>query len=214
MARRGAKTEIRGARSGDPGGDGGLPPAAQAILGLLSLSEASGAGDGYGYDLARQFGVGQPLAEIIHLEPGMLYHHLKRLDRAGWIAGSLEPQGSRPPRQIYRITDAGRAELRRWLTEPVARTREIRLEFLLKLYFARRTDPDLAAGLLAEQRETFGRLIISLSKQRASLDQGSAFSESTPDGDRAFVREVLDLRLAQTRAALAWLDGLASSGAA
>ncbi len=214
MHRGGVKSENRGTRGRDPGGDGGLPPAAQAILGLLSLSEASGAGDGYGYDLARQFGAGQPLAEIIHLEPGMLYHHLKRLDRAGWIAGSLEPQGSRPPRQIYRITEAGRTELRRWLTEPVARTREIRLEFLLKLYFARLTDPDLVTGLIAEQRETFGRLVVSLSKQRASLDQASPNPESTSNGDRIFVREVLDLRLAQTRAALAWLDGLAPLGTA
>lgn len=214
MATGRAKSENRRALAGDPGGDVGLPPAAQAILGLLAIGESSGAGDGYGYDLARQFGPGQPLAEIIHLEPGMLYHHLKRLDRAGWIAGSLEPQGSRPPRQIYRITDLGRAELRRWLTEPVARTREIRLEFLLKLYFARRTDPNLADALLAEQRATFGRLIVSLSKQRASLDHDSAVSEARSDGDRVFVREVLDLRLAQTRAALAWLDGLTSSPAA
>lgn len=213
MARRAphSKTGARGPRGAGNGGDGTLPAAAHAILGLLSLGDGSGAGsgDGYGYDLARQFGAGQPLAEIIHLEPGMLYHHLKRLDRAGWIAGSLEPQGSRPPRQIYRINEAGRAELRRWLTEPVVRTREIRLEFLLKLYFARRTDPALAERLLAEQRETFGRLVDSLTDQRESLAR--VHVEATAEGDRAFVRQVIDLRLTQTQAALAWLDGLASS---
>ena len=205
MARSAAKSTGGGQR-GDQGGDGGLPPAAQAILALLSLTDGVGGGEGYGYDLARQFSAGQPLAEIIHLEPGMLYHHLKRLDKAGWIAGSLEPQGSRPPRQIYRITDAGRDELSRWLTEPVARTREIRLEFLVKLFFARQINPELAARLVAEQRETFRRLVASLSDQSASA------ARAEPEGDRAvdrtFVREVLDLRLAQTTAALDWLDRL------
>jgi PadR family transcriptional regulator AphA len=206
---RSATKPAGGGQPGDQGGDGGLPPAAQAILALLSLNDASG-GEGYGYDLARQFSAGQPLAEIIHLEPGMLYHHLKRLDRAGWISGSLEPQGSRPPRQIYTITDAGRAELSRWLGEPVARTREIRLEFLVKLYFARRINPELAARLVAEQRETFRRLIASLTEQHVA----AARSEVADDrlGDRTFVREVLDLRLAQTRAALDWLDNLVVPG--
>lgn len=208
MARSATKA-TGGAPRSDQGGDGGLPPAAQAILALLSLNDGTGGGEGYGYDLARQFGAGQPLAEIIHLEPGMLYHHLKRLDRAGWISGSLEPQGSRPPRQIYTITDAGREELSRWLTEPVARTREIRLEFLVKLFFARRINPELAARLVAEQRETFRRIIASLSEQRAAAAQAEADDDRS--GDRTFVREVLDLRLAQTRAALDWLDRLSAS---
>ncbi len=207
MARSATKATGGGQR-GDQGGDGGLPPAAQAILALLSLSDGTGSGEGYGYgyDLARQFSAGQPLAEIIHLEPGMLYHHLKRLDKAGWITGSLEPQGSRPPRQVYTITDAGRAELSRWLTEPVARTREIRLEFLVKLFFARRINPELAARLVAEQRETFRRLVTSLSDQRASAARAN--SDDDLASDRTFVREVLDLRLAQTQAALDWLDRL------
>lgn len=208
MARHAAKATGGGQR-GDQGGDGGLPPAAQAILALLSLNDALG-GEGYGYDLARQFSAGQPLAEIIHLEPGMLYHHLKRLDRAGWIAGSLEPQGSRPPRQVYTITEAGREELNRWLTEPVARTREIRLEFLVKLFFARKIDPELATRLVTEQRETFRRLVTSLAEQRAAATEADVGKDRS--GDRAFVREVLDLRLAQTQAALHWLDNLVVPG--
>lgn len=198
-----------GGRRGDQGAASGLPPAAQAILALLSLNDTAGAGDGYGYDLARQFGPGQPLAEIIHLEPGMLYHHLKRLDKAGWISGSLEPQGSRPPRQVYAITDAGRAELRRWLTEPVARTRELRLDFLVKLYFARRIDSALAAHLVTEQQEIFRRLVASLTEQRAAADRANGDDDAPTD--HAFIRDVLDLRLAQTQAALTWLDHLAAA---
>jgi DNA-binding PadR family transcriptional regulator len=197
-----AGKQIEGASRGSAAA---IQPAAHAILGLLLLAEqdtaAGSAGAGYGYDLARHFGAGQPLAEIIHLEPGMLYHHLKRLDRAGWVEGWLEPQGSRPPRQVYRITAAGRDELWRWLAEPVARTREIRLEFLVKLYFARRLDPELATRLVAEQRDRLRHLEVSLADQIAALTNAG-------DGDRTFTRLVLDLRLAQTRAALEWLADL------
>lgn len=208
MAVRRGERPRRAGRTPDGSGDtGSVPPAAEAILGLLSLAEAAdGAGDGYGYDLARQFGPGQPLAEIIHLEPGMLYHHLKRLDKAGWITGALEPQGSRPPRQVYRITPAGQEELKRWLTEPVVRTREIRLEFLVKLYFARRLDPQLSERLIAEQRETCLRLVASLRTQLDRLDADPAPERAS--GDWRFVRDVLALRLAQTEAAVGWLEGV------
>ena len=178
-------------------------PAEHAILGLLALED--GDGRGYGYDLARHFGEGQPLAEVLRLEPGMLYHHLKKLARAGWVEAAVEPQGTRPPRRVYRLTRAGRAELGRWLAEPVRHTREIRLEFLVKLYFARRLDPERAARLLAEQRETCRRLEESLAGQLARLDADQG-AEPTERDARAFTRLVLELRLAQTRAAAAWLE--------
>jgi DNA-binding PadR family transcriptional regulator len=173
-------------------------PAEHAILGLLALDDG---GDGYGYDLARHFAAGQPLADVLRLEPGMLYHHLKKLARAGWVEASLAPQVGRPPRRVHRLTEEGRAELRRWLGEPVARTREIRLEFLVKLYFARRLDPARAARLVAEQRETCRRLEASLARQLAGVDPAA----TDPD-DAAYRRLVLELRLAQTRAAAAWLE--------
>ena len=175
-------------------------PAEHAILGLLALED--GDRRGYGYDLARHFGDGQPLAEVFRLEPGMLYHHLKKLARVGWVDAAVEPQGARPPRRLYRLTPTGRAELHRWLGEPVAHTREIRLEFLVKLFFARRLDPARADRLLTEQLDTCRRLEASLAGQLAALDAPSEVDEEA----RRFTRLVLDLRLAQTRAAAAWLE--------
>jgi PadR family transcriptional regulator AphA len=185
-------------------------PAEHAILGLLTL-EGDREGEGYGYDLARHFTGDQPLATVLRLEPGMLYHHLKKLARARWVDVTVEPQGTRPPRQVYRLTPAGRDELHRWLSEPVARTREIRLEFLVKLYFARRLDPALATRLLTEQTEICRRLATSLSRQRANLDIELAAAEGNQaEATRSFRQLVLDLRLAQTRAALDWLSHAAT----
>jgi DNA-binding PadR family transcriptional regulator len=171
-------------------------PAEHAILGLLDLED----GSGHGYDLARNFADGQPLANVLRLEPGMLYHHLKKMERNGWVDSSTEQQSSRPARQVYHLTDEGRAELQRWLAEPVQHTREIRLEFLVKLYFARRFDSELAEALIAGQLDASRRWEETLSEQLAAAD-----SSNNSESDRAFTRTVLELRLAQTRAAIAWL---------
>ena len=172
-----------------------MGPGEYALLGLLAL----GGGAGYGYDLARHFGERSgPLAEIIRLEPGMLYHHLKKLARRRLVAAAVEEQSGRPARQTHAITETGREALDRWLREPVRATREIRLDFLLKLFFARRLDPALARSLVAEQQRVCDELTASLTAQRNALNA----EETAID---PFTRQILDLRLAQTRAAAAWL---------
>ena len=123
-------------------------PAEHALLGLLAMAEG---GASHGYDLARQFAEGQPLGEVLRLEPGMLYPHLKKLGRRGWVEAETEERASRPARRIYRLTGAGRDELARWLGEPVSHTREIRLEFLVKLRFARALAPVALAASVVRQ---------------------------------------------------------------
>jgi hypothetical protein len=58
--------------------------------------------------------------------------------------------------------------------------------------------------LLAEQRETCERLEQSLASQLAALDDAEQGDE------QAFSRLVLELRVAQTRAAIEWLERAAS----
>jgi DNA-binding PadR family transcriptional regulator len=186
---------------GDETADSVVPgmAAEHAILGLLALSES---GTGHGYVLARQFSPEAPLGDVVRLEPGMVYHHLKKLERLGWVLAVSEAEPGRPARRLYALSAAGRDELGRWLSEPVARTREIRLDFLVKLYLALLLDPALAVRLVDEQRDLCARLVESLSNRVRS----GQVDENRDALTARFGNMVLDMRLAQTRAALAWLD--------
>ena len=186
---------------GDEAADSVVPgmAAEHAILGLLALSES---GIVHGYDLARQFSPDAPLGDVVRLEPGMVYHHLKKLERLGWVSVVPEAEPGRPARRLYAISSAGRAELGRWLSEPVARTREIRLDFLVKLYLALLLEPALAVRLVDEQRDLCARLVESLSNRLRS----GPVVENRDAVTARFGDMVLDMRLAQTQAALAWLD--------
>jgi len=170
-----------------------------AILGLLALSES---GTGHGYDLARQFSPDAPLGNVVRLEPGMVYHHLKKLERLGWVSAVPDAAPGRPARRLFALSSSGRSELGRWLAEPVVHTREIRLDFLVKLYLALLLDPVLAVRLVDEQRNLCARLVDSLANRLRSVQ-----AEDDEDAVTSrFSDMVLDMRLAQTRAALAWLD--------
>src|SRR5438552_1578034 len=109
-------------------------PAEYALLGLLESQSM------HGYEMFHHFQHGT-LGQIVHLEMSQMYAFLKKLERLNYIESQLESQGTRPPRKVFHPTALGRTVFRQWLTEPVERPREIRVLFLLKLYFVQLTTP-------------------------------------------------------------------------
>ena len=177
----------------------GRSAAEYALLGLIAQSAF---GKIHGYDLARSFAE-SGLGRILRLESGMLYHFLKKMVRDGLITSTLEHQAGRPDRQVHGLTGEGRDALHAWISAPVRATREIRLDFLIKLYLARGLDPARAIALVADQQSVMRTRAARLTEQVDDV-QGD-------DVDNAFGDTVLRLRLLQTRAALDWLEGLPES---
>jgi PadR family transcriptional regulator AphA len=82
---------------------------------------------------------------------GQIYPELRKLAKAGLVEGESQPTGGRK-RTVYRLTEAGREELRSWLSEPPEHL-ELRDEGLLKLFFAGAAEPGEAGEIIdAKQR--------------------------------------------------------------
>lgn len=97
-----------------------------AILGILSFAPMSG------YDIKKKIEIST--SNFWTESYGQIYPILKRLVTEGLATQSIEEQTGKPDRNVYTITDKGREELQRWLTEPVEPQVE-RIEILLKLFF-------------------------------------------------------------------------------
>ena len=162
-----------------------LQPVEYAVLGLLWLSPR------HGYELASEFQVGASLASALAVGLHDLYPALKRLESRALTEGQLKPQESRPPRRVYHLTTAGREEFWRWLNQPVRRNREVRLDFVLKLYFSRQIPEHDSAGLVSAQ----------LAACREQLERLEAEHAVASD----FARLMRELRLIATRGTIAWL---------
>ncbi|MFD0489023.1 PadR family transcriptional regulator [Saccharopolyspora erythraea] len=80
---------------------------------LVSLEERSGSG----YELARRFG--KSIGFFWAASHQQIYRTLKRMVELGWISCDHVAQESRPDKKVYRVNADGRAELARWLAEPV-----------------------------------------------------------------------------------------------
>ena len=106
----------------------GLTVTSYAILGLLDIRNWTA------YELAQQ--ATRSLAYTWPISESQLYAEPKRLRDAGLIEITPAPAGPERQRQVYAITDAGRAELRHWLAEPPTTTPRLHGEILLRCLFA------------------------------------------------------------------------------
>ncbi len=168
-------------------------PAEYALLGLLKNRPM------HGYELFQYFADGTP-GQIVHLEMSQMYAFLKKLERLGYIEAHLEPQGARPPRKIFHLTPAGHAEISTWLTMPVEKPRDIRILFLIKLYFMQGSSSEQTNHLIAQQIQACQRFLLQLEARQ---------HDDAETGDEAFLNHVvLRSRLYQTRSLLEWLHEL------
>jgi DNA-binding PadR family transcriptional regulator len=80
---------------------------------------------------------------------GQIYPELKRLEKAGVIAGDDSSTGARQ-RTTFRLTAEGKRAARDWIRKP-PEVLETRDEGLLKLFFAGSIDPNRAAEIARER---------------------------------------------------------------
>lgn len=86
-----------------------------------------------GYDLAKRFD--QSVAYVWHAPHSQIYPELRRLAASGLISAESQPRGSRAVKRTYSITEAGRAELERWVETPLPLQRERDAAYLQASYF-------------------------------------------------------------------------------
>jgi DNA-binding PadR family transcriptional regulator len=158
-------------------------PIHHAVLALLSGRES------YGYELRGAFteAIGPQWGD---LNIGHLYQILDRLIRDGLATRREIAQTVRPDKYVYTITEAGHAELDRWLATPFIRQGGYRDDFFLKLLAASRLDRTQLAQVLHVQRDAY-------------LGELAALAElHDRHGDEPLVTLLIDAAIRHTRANL------------
>jgi len=149
----------------------------------------------HGYAIYQQLNRSE-LRAIWRLKQSRLYAMLARLEDADFLRTTSESYAGRPSRKVFHLTEAGASAFEKWLEQPVAHPRDVRLEFMLKLYFALEAGNESATQLIARQRAVW-----------------AAWIEDIPAAeDSAFVQVVAAYRRAHILAIGNWLAGLQPQG--
>jgi DNA-binding PadR family transcriptional regulator len=81
---------------------------------LVSLCEQSGSG----YELARRFD--RSIGYFWAATHQQIYRTLRAMEDDGWVHVTPVIQHGRPDKKVYTVSVAGRAELARWIAEPLS----------------------------------------------------------------------------------------------
>jgi DNA-binding PadR family transcriptional regulator len=158
-----------------------------AVLALLALS-----GEQSGYDLHRS--MSRAIGHVWMPAKSQLYAVLPRLATSGLAAHRSVAQPTRPTKQLYRITDEGRAALGAWLetVEPGAAE-----SFYLKLFVGGLTSREVVRRHVERFR--------SETEQRLGVLRAIE-PTNTRTGNDLFHYFVLRLGIERAEHALAWAD--------
>ncbi|MEW1840412.1 helix-turn-helix transcriptional regulator [Nonomuraea angiospora] len=153
--------------------------------GLLALLSS---GPRYGYQLRVEFETSTGATWPLNI--GQVYTTLSRLERDGLVApGGADEQG----RAVYTITEAGREELERWFSTPVAPSDRPRDELAIKIAMAVAGGLDVAEVIQTQRVATMLGLQELTRAKRAAT---GGFAQ----------RLVLDSLIFKAEAEQRWLD--------
>jgi DNA-binding PadR family transcriptional regulator len=163
----------------------------QSLLAILDQ------GPCYGYQLRHEFD--RRTGSIWPLNVGQIYNTLERLERDGLVRrGDVDEHGH----VYWQITDAGSADVARWLSSPVLRTQATRDELAVKLAVAATLPGVDVSAALRTQREASRRQLQSLLDAPLSADE----ADGAEDLAWSMMR---DSMIFAAEAELRWLDHIA-----
>lgn len=161
------------------------PATGHAILGALM------SGPKHGYEILQFLEEG--LGSSWRFSTSQLYVLLKRLEGEGLLCSTLEIQDARPSKRVFSTTPAGETKFLHWLNIPTQHMRDLRIDFLAKIFFFHNLGLQGGEALVASQIEIL-----------KGVKQGlGAKKRDEKDGYR---RLVYGFRISTLTAWLAWLE--------
>lgn len=137
-------------------------PLSHAILGFLEYQPMSG------YDLKKNFD--RSVAHFWSATQSHIYKALENLESEGMVSSRVIQQQGKPNQKQYQITDAGKSELRRWLSTPLPVERP-RAAWLIQVFFAHNLANEEIASLFEKRIEYLCMYLSQLQEVQKDLDE-------------------------------------------
>lgn len=103
----------------------------------------------HGYDILRFLGA--DLGPAWRVSTSQLYALLKRLESSGVVTSAMESQDTRPSKRVFSLNRSGKEMFLDWLKKPSPYVRDLRTEFLAKLFFFRKLSLEGSLALVKDQ---------------------------------------------------------------
>jgi len=151
----------------------------------------------HGYDLHKLITDPDGIGLIWNVKMSNLYAYLDKLDKKGYIHGTMQPGDAHPTRMEFQITNEGKKAFETWLDSIVQHPRDFRQEFMLRYYFLLNYRPEKVMTLCKRQHDECS---IWLANTMAEIDKVNSMNQ--------FKISVIQFRIVQIQSMVNWLNRL------
>ena len=169
-------------------------PLSHAILGFLEYQPMTG------YDLKKLFDLS--IAHFWSATQSHIYKALENLEKDGLVESSVIPGDGKPNRKQYQITDAGRAELHRWMTTPLP-VEIPREAWLIQVFFAHGITNEAISCLFEKRIEAIREYLSRTKIAQSTIDEN--YEQVRIDRMRDLWQLTLDYGVDYYEREIAWL---------
>lgn len=162
-----------------------------AILAILTEEPA------HGYELKKRFD--DALGDFWPLRQAQIYNNLRLLEKAEFIELDAQVvQDGLPDRKLFRPTEAGKAELQKWLSAPIQTNRKLKDDLYLKLTTLINVldNWEAVTDLLWQQRQVYLQSLRDLEHTLIQVERSNDTLTAT----------LIEGAILHIEADLAWLD--------
>lgn len=160
-----------------------------ALLGFLFE------GPKHGYELHKEISDPAGIGGVWRVKIGKMYSIFKKLESKGFIRATSGRDGNRPPKNIFFLTKQGKSIFNKWMRSPIKHGRNLRILFLLKIYFIKRIESVNGKDLILIQKAECENW---KERYRPDLQENK--------GENSFIWFVQKYRLSQIDGFINWLD--------
>lgn len=122
----------------------------------------------HGYELGKQLAL--TFNNDWEVKPGQIASTLARLEEAGLAEHEVEEANGAPERKVYRLTEAGLAELQAWFRQSEVREYQLGDAFYLKLVLSLTGGPVPPEQVLMVQRRELYQVLHQVAELRQRAD--------------------------------------------
>lgn len=158
-----------------------------AILGLLNQRPM------HGYEIKKEFE--KSVSFIWSINIGQLYTLLKKMEKEKEIVKKEVSQKNKPDKLVYKITDKGKSNLRKWLSEPVV-MRQTKDEFYLKMMFLTEAKKEDAKKYIDEQMDII----------KKQLNEFNKIKNTNENNRNKFISVLLEASIMHFQVDIQWLN--------
>jgi PadR family transcriptional regulator, regulatory protein AphA len=149
----------------------------------------------HGYDLHKLITDPEGIGLIWNVKMSNLYAYLDKLDKKGYIHGTMQPGDAHPTRMEFQITEKGKVAFEQWLPSIVQHPRDFRQDFMLRYFFLLKYQPKNVNDLIKRQHNECSIWLTNTMNELKKVDNQNQFKKS-----------VVQFRIDQIQSIINWLN--------